>query len=208
LDRNDSPFLGRRMETQVGEITQLLARWKGGEAEAFEQLVPLVYPHLREVAAAYIRREKDPGVLQATSLVHELYLRLRNQRKATWDDRVHFYTFCAKVMRRILIDHARGQLAQRHGGAVQHIPLSDNLVWVEIGSPEVIELDNALDELGRLDALKVQVIELRCYLGYTAEETSELLDLSKATVDRHLSFAKAWLFRRMKPGALKPPAKA
>ena len=195
------------MDSPAGEITQLLARWKGGETEAFEQLVPLVYPHLREVAAAYIRREKAPGVLQATSLVHELYLRLRNQRKAGWDDRVHFYTFCAKVMRRILIDHARSQMAQRHGGSVQQVPISENLVWVEVGSPEVIELDDALEELGRLDATKVQVIELRCYLGHTAEETAELLNLSKATVDRHLSFAKAWLYRRMKPGAAGPPAK-
>lgn len=196
------------MELQAGEITQLLVRWREGEPDAFEQLVPLVYPHLREVAAAYIRREKDPGVMQATSLVHELYLRLRNQRKAEWEDRVHFYTFCAKVMRRILIDHARGQQAQRHGGAVQHIPLSDNLVWVDIGSPELIELDAALDDLARVDAAKVQVVELRCFLGYTAEETADLMNLSKATVDRHLSFAKAWLFRRMNPGARKTPAKA
>jgi RNA polymerase sigma factor (TIGR02999 family) len=195
------------MELQVGEITQLLARWREGEPDAFEQLVPLVYPHLREVASAYIRREKDPGVMQATSLVHELYLRLRNQRKAEWDDRIHFYTFCAKVMRRILIDHARGQQAHRHGGAVQHIPLSDSLVWVDIGSPELIELDDALNDLARIDATKVQVIELRCFLGYTAEETAELMELSKATVDRHLSFAKAWLYRRMNPGTRRPPAK-
>ena len=196
------------METQPGEITQLLARWKEGETDAFEQLVPLVYPHLREVAAAYIRRERDPGVLQATSLVHELYLRLRNQRKADWDDRVHFYTFCAKVMRMILIDHARGHQAQRRGGAAQHVPLSDDLAWVGIGSPELIELDGALEELGQVDATKVQLIELRYFLGYTAEETAELMNLSKATVDRHLSFAKAWLFRRMNPGLRRNPAKA
>jgi RNA polymerase sigma factor (TIGR02999 family) len=187
------------MEMQPGEITQLLGKWKGGEPEAFEQLVPLVYPHLREVAAAYIRRERDPGVMQATSLVHELYLRLRNQKKADWEDRVHFYTFCAKVMRMILIDHARGSQAQRRGGTVQHVPLSDDLAWVGIGSPELIELDAALEDLGGIDPVKVQLIELRYFLGYTAQETADLTKLSKATVDRHLAFAKAWLYRRMNP---------
>jgi RNA polymerase sigma factor (TIGR02999 family) len=199
--------MGIPMETQPGEITVLLAKWRGGEPEAFEQLVPLVYPHLREVASAYIRREKDPGVMQATSLVHELYLRLRNQKKADWEDRVHFYTFCAKVMRMILIDHARGHQAQRRGGTAQHIPLSDDLAWVGIGSPELIELDCALEALGQIDATKVQLIELRYFLGYTAEETAELMDLSKATVDRHLNFAKAWLYRWMNPGMRKSPSK-
>jgi RNA polymerase sigma factor (TIGR02999 family) len=199
--------MGIPMETEPGEITVLLAKWRGGEPEAFEQLVPLVYPHLREVAAAYIRREKDPGVMQATSLVHELYLRLRNQKKADWEDRVHFYTFCAKVMRMILIDHARGHQAQRRGGTAQHIPLSDDLAWVGIGSPELIELDCALEALGQIDATKVQLIELRYFLGYTAEETAELMDLSKATVDRHLNFAKAWLYRWMNPGMRKGPSK-
>jgi RNA polymerase sigma factor (TIGR02999 family) len=187
------------MEPFPGDITKLLTRWKRGDSAAFEQLVPLVYPHLKEVAAAYIRREHDPGLMQATSLVHELYLRLRNQRQATWEDRTHFYTFSAKVMRRILIDHARTQQAQCRGGGAQHVPLSDDLAWVGIGSPELIELDQALDELARLDPEKVEVIELRCFLGHTAAETADLLGLSKATVDRHLGFAKAWLYRRLRP---------
>jgi len=193
------------MELQAGEITQLLVRWREGEPDAFEQLVPLVYPHLREVAAAYIRREKDPGVMQATSLVHELYLRLRNQRKAEWEDRVHFYTFCAKGMRMILIDHARGHLTLRRGGAAQHIPLNEDLAWVGLGSPELLELDQALDALALIAPDKVQLIELRYFLGHTAEETAELMHLSKATVDRHLSFAKAWLYRHMNPGAAPAP---
>ncbi len=196
------------METQQGEITQLLAKWKGGEPEAFEQLVPLVYPHLREVAAAYIRRERDPGVMQATSLVHELYLRLRNQKRADWDDRVHFYTFCAKVMRLILIDHARSQQAQRRGGTAEHIPLSDDLAWVGIGSPELIELDFALEALAQVDPEKVQLIELRYFLGHSAEETADLMNLSKATVDRHLSFARAWLYRKMNPVMRQNPSEA
>jgi RNA polymerase sigma factor (TIGR02999 family) len=100
-----------------GEITLLLAKWKDGEPSAFKELMPLVYPHLREVAAAYIRRKRNPDVLQATALVHELYLRLLNQKKAAWEDRQHFYTFAAKVMRMILIDHARESQAQMRGGA-------------------------------------------------------------------------------------------
>lgn len=195
------------MEPEPGEITLLLAKWKGGEPDAFEQLVPLVYPHLREIAAAYVRREKDPGLMQATSLVHELYLRLQTQKKAAWDDRIHFYTFCAKVMRMIMIDHARSQLAQRRGGTAQHVPLSEDLAWVGIGSPELIELDTALEALGQIDPIKVQLIELRYFLGHTAEETADLMNLSKATVDRHINYSKAWLYRRMNPQVLKDPSK-
>jgi RNA polymerase sigma factor (TIGR02999 family) len=195
------------MATEPGEITLLLAKWKSGEPDAFEKLVPLVYPHLKEIAAAYVRRERDPGLMQATSLVHELYLRLHTQKKAVWEDRIHFFTFCAKVMRMIMIDHARGQQAQRRGGAVQHVPLSDDLAWIGIGSPELIELDSALEALGRIDPLKVQLIELRYFLGHTAEETADLMQLSKATVDRHINYSKAWLYRRMNPHLPEDPSK-
>jgi RNA polymerase sigma factor (TIGR02999 family) len=196
------------MEPEPGEITLLLARWKGGEPDAFEQLVPLVYPHLKEIAAVYVRRERDPGLMQATSLVHELYLKLHSQKKATWDDRIHFFIFCAKVMRMIMIDHARSQQAHRRGGAVQHVPLSEDLAWVGIGSPELIELDSALEALGKIDATKVQLIELRYFLGYSAEETADLMNLSKATVDRHINYSKAWLYRRMNPPIRQDPSKA
>jgi RNA polymerase sigma factor (TIGR02999 family) len=161
--------------------------------------MPLVYPHLREVAAAYVRRERNPDVLQATSLVHELYLRLLNQKKAGWGDRQHFYTFAAKVMRMILIDHARGNQTQMRGGGMEHIPLSDDLPWVEVGSAELLDLNRALDELGKIDPNKVQLVELRYFLGCTAEETAELVQVSKATVDRDLKFIKSWLYRRIHP---------
>lgn len=188
------------MEAGQGEITVLLMKWKDGEPTAFEQLMPLVYPHLREVAAAYIRRERNPGVMQATALVHELYLRLLNQNRTALSDRAHFYTFAAKVMRLILIDHARGNQAQRRGGGIQHVPLSDDLPWVDIGSPEILQLGIALDELQDLDAYKVQLVELRYFLGCTAEETADLLHVSKATVDRDLKFVRSWLYRRIYPG--------
>ena len=191
-----------------GEITLLLAKWKDGEPSAFEELMPLVYPHLREVAAAYVRRERDPGVLQATVLVHELYLRLLNQKKAGWEDRRHFYTFAAKVMRMILIDHAREAKAEMRGGGCEHIPLSDDLAWVDIGSPELLDLNRALDELGALDPEKVQLIELRCFLGCTAEETAALMQMSKSAVDRELRFIKSWLYRRIHPGTAGDAAEA
>lgn len=185
------------LEPSKGEITLLLKRWKDGETSAFEELIPLVYPHLREVAAAYVGRERNPDVLQATSLVHELYLRLLNQKKAGWEDRRHFYTFAAKVMRMILIDHARGNQTQMRGGGSEHVPLSDDIPWVEVGSPELLDLNRALDELGALEPYKVQLVELRYFLGCTAEETAELVQVSKATVDRELKFIKSWLYRRI-----------
>ena len=190
------------LELAMGEIKLLLAKWKDGDLSAFEELMPLVYPHLREVAAAYIRRERNPDVLQATALVHELYLRLLKQKKTEWGDRQHFYTFAAKVMRMILIDHARENQAQMRGGTFDRIPLSDDLTWINIGSPELLDLNHALDELNVLDAYKVQLVELRYFLGCTAEETASLLQVSKATVDRDLRFTKSWLYRRIHAGMI------
>jgi len=189
-----------------GEITLLLTKWKDGDSSAFKELMPLVYPHLREVAAAYIRRERNPDVLQATALVHELYFRLVNQRKAAWDDRQHFYAFAAKVMRMILTDHARQKQSQKHGGDYERIPLHDDLLWVDINGPEVLDLSGALDELAALDTRKVEIVELRYFLGCTAEETADLMQVSKATVDRELKFIKSWLFRRLHPGAVEDVA--
>jgi RNA polymerase sigma factor (TIGR02999 family) len=190
---------GLEQAQEKGEITLLLGKWKEGDASAFEQLMPLVYPHLREVAAAYVRRERNPDLIQGTALVHELYLRLLNQKKAVGEDRAHFYTFAAKVMRMILIDHARGNRTQMRGGGSEHVPLSDDLPWVNIGSPELLDLNRALDELNQLDERKVQLVELRYFLGCTAEETAVLMQVSKATVDRDLKFIKSWLYRRVYP---------
>ena len=189
------------MQAVTGDITLLLAKWRDGEESIFEQLMPLVYPHLRQVAAAYIRRERNPDLLQATALVHELYLKLLNQKKVAYEDRGHFYTFAAKVMRRILIDHARGNQAQMRGGGSEHVPLSDDLPWVDVGSEDLLELNRALDELNAIDPYKVALVELRFFLGCTAEETAVLMKSSKATVDRDMRFIKSWLYRRLHSGA-------
>src|ERR1035437_5598171 len=191
----------------MGEITLLLAKWRGGETSAFDELMPLVYPHLREVASAYVRRERNLDVLQETALVHELYLRLLNQRKAVGDDRRHSYTFCAKVMRMIMVDHAREGQAQKRGGGSQQVPLNDDLPWVNIGSPELLDLNRALDELAALDPDKVRLVELRYFLGCTAEETAGLMQISKATVDREFKFIKSWLYQRIQPDRVRVGAK-
>ena len=193
--------MGPALDPGEGEITILLGQWRDGEATAFDRLMPLVYPHLRQVAAAYVRRERNPDVLQATSLVNELYLRLLKQKQAVGEDRSHFYAFAAKVMRLILIDHARGNQAQVRGGGMQRVPLSDDLAWIDLGSPELLDLNRALDDLAVIDPYKVKLVEIRYFLGCTSDETAALVGVSKATVDRDLKFIKSWLYRRIHPGA-------
>ena len=178
-----------------GEITLLLVKWKQGDPGAFDRLMPLVYPHLRRIASAYIEKEREPGVLQATALVHEVYLRLIGQRKAEWADRAHFYTFAAKVMRSILTDHARGKVARKRGGGAEHVPLNDQIPWVDIGGESMIDLNRALHDLEAVDPRKAHLVELRYFLGCSAEEAAEIMHVSKATVDRELKFARSWLYR-------------
>ena len=187
------------MQPSGGEITVLLRKWKDGEPSAFQELMPLVYPHLREVAAAYIRRERNPDVLQGTALVHELYLRLLNQKKAVGEDRSHFFAYAAKVMRMILIDHAHEMQTLSRGGDLDRVSLSDDLAWVNIDGPELLDLDRALDELGQSDAAKVQLVELRYFLGCTVEETADLMQRSRTSVNRDLKFVRSWLYSRLYP---------
>jgi RNA polymerase sigma factor (TIGR02999 family) len=189
------------LEPPGGDITILLGRWRNGETSAFDELMPLVYPRLRQLAAGYVHRERNPDVLQPTVLVHELYLRLLNQKKAHWEDRRHFYIFSARIMRMILIDHARENHLKVRSGSPQSVPLNEDLLWIRIDSPELLDLNRALDELAALDADKVHLVELRYFLGCTAEETAELMGLSKATVDRQLRFVKGWLYQRIHPQA-------
>jgi RNA polymerase sigma factor (TIGR02999 family) len=189
------------MDPVEGDITVLLRRWKDGEKAAFDELAPLVYPQLRKIAASYLYRERNPDILQATVLVNELFLRLLKQRKAGWDDRAHFYTFCARLMRMILIDQARERLSQMRGAGAHRIPLSDDLAWVTVDSPELLDLNRALDELNEFDPEMVRLVELRYFLGFTSEETAVLKQVSKATVDRELKFIKSWLYLRIHPGA-------
>ena len=186
---------------EPGEITRLLREWKDGQPDAFHKLVPLIYGDLRRIAYAYLQRERPGHTLQATGLVHELYLRLLNQREVNWEDRAHFFTFTAKIMRLILADHARRNLRPKHGGRAEHVPLTDQLPWKALNGPEYLDLDNAIDELERIDGRKARMIELCHVLGCTTQESAGLLQISVATAERDLKFARGWLFRRLRPEA-------
>jgi RNA polymerase sigma factor (TIGR02999 family) len=159
--------------------------------------MPHIYPHLHEVAAAYLRRESEGHTLQPTALVHELYVRLLEQRKPDWNNRAHFYTFAAMVMRRILTDHARAAQAGKRGGGLRHVQLSDEIPWINLNSEDVTDMNRVLDELDAVDPRKVRLVELRYFLGCTLAECAELLSISKATAERDLTMARTWMYSRL-----------
>jgi RNA polymerase sigma factor (TIGR02999 family) len=183
-----------------GEITVLLRRWSDGDPKAVDALAPVVYDHLRSVAAGYLNRERGCATLQATGLVNELFLRFLTQKRAELESRVHFYAFAARTMRHILVDAVRARKAVKRGADSPALPLSPELAWVDPRSEQMLDLDAALTELGGEFPNKAKIVELRIFLGATAEETAELTGVSKATVDREMRFALAWLFDRLQPG--------
>ncbi len=184
-------------------ITVLLERWGQGDRNALDQLAPLVYPHLRELAAAYLRRERPGHTLQATGLVNEIFLKLISRREVNFSCRGHFFALSAKLMRMALIDHARGAKAKKRGADSVAVPLHDELPWVNSASDEVLDLDRALDDLQAMDADQARMFELRFLMGCTSEETAELMGVSVATVDRKVRVARAWLYQRLRS---QPPA--
>lgn len=181
----------------AGDITQLLSDWKEGNRDAFDRLVPLVYNELRNIAIGLMRRERGGHTLQPTALLHELYFRLAQQRRLGVADRNHFYTFAAKLMRMILIDHARARNAQRRGGDAVRVSLSEDFSWIGQSEAELLDLNRALDRLEQLDARKTRMIELRFFLSFTVEEIAGILGVSKATIDRDLKFTRGWLYREL-----------
>lgn len=185
---------------EPGDITRLLQEWNEGDRSAFQELLPLVYSDLRRIAYSCLQRENPGHTLQATGLVHELYLRLCNQRVRDWSDRAHFFAFTSKIMRMILVDHARRNQRLKRGGHRERVPLNDQLPWLNLGGPEFIDLDAALDELERIDKRKAQMVELCHILGCTTQESAEMLQVSLATAERDLKFARGWLYNRLRPG--------
>ena len=184
--------------TEPGQITVLLHEWSEGKPASIEPLFEMVYPQLRVIAGALFRRERPECMLQPTSVVNELFLKLIRQRSLKFEDREHFYSLSARLMRRVLVDHARSERRQKRDGGIP-VPLHEELAWIDARDAEMIDLDRVLEELEKVDPKKCRMVELRFFLGFTAEETAELLHVSKATVDRDLRFVRGWLYDRLHP---------
>ena len=197
-DRAELNFMHGKVHgvPEAGEITMLLRDWKAGDPAAIDHLFELVYPQLRQIAGSLFRGERTEHLLQPTSVVNELFLKLIRQRSLRFEDREHFYSLSARLMRRVLVDHARSEGRQKRDGGIP-VQLQSDLAWVEGRPAEMIDLDRVLEELEQLDPRKCKMLELRYFLGFTAEETAELLGTSKATVDRELRFVRGWLNDRL-----------
>jgi RNA polymerase sigma-70 factor (ECF subfamily) len=180
------------------DVTLLLTALTRGDQSASEKLIPLVYDELRRLARSYMRRERPDHTLQATALVNEAYLKLVEQRSSNWQSRAHFFGVAAQVMRRILIDHARGHLRQKRGGEYEKVVLNEALVFSPEQSAELLAVDEALEKLARLDERQARVVELRFFGGLSVEEAAAVLGISPKTVKRDWSVAKAWLYADLK----------
>jgi RNA polymerase sigma factor (TIGR02999 family) len=178
-------------------VTELLVRWRGGDREALEELMPLVYEELRRLAHHYLRQERTDHTLQSTALVHEAYLRLARENAPQWQNRAHFFGIAAHIMRQILVEYARGRSAAKRGGNALTLTLDEAVALPQHMDVDVVALDKALSELSDLDAQQGRIVELRFFAGLTIEDTSEVLGISPATVKRDWVTARAWLFRAM-----------
>ena len=185
----------------MSDVTQILSRLDQGDLSAADQLLPLVYDELRRLASARLASEKPGQTLQATALVHEAYLRLVGQpQDSKWDGRRHFFAAAAEARRRILVENARRKKSQKEGGQFHRKPLDEAVLEARRPPDEVISLHEALDQLAEVDAMKAELVKLRYFAGLTIAEAAEVLDISTASVDRHWSYARAWLYRQLGKG--------
>ena len=178
-------------------VTDLLLAWGRGDGSAFDQLVPLVHAELHRLARKYMRGERGGHSFQTTILVNEAYLRLVDLNRVRWQDRGHFFAMSARLMRRILVDHARSKGFVKRGGGAQIVPFDESRVGAMEPSPDLIALDDALEALAAVDPRKSQVVEMRFFGGLTVEETAQALGVSVETVLRDWRISKAWLLREL-----------
>ena len=196
-----SPFLpksgAQRMSTPDG-VTQLLVDWSKGDQAALERLMPLVYSELRRLATNYLRKERQGHTLQPTALVNEAYLKLVDQRNAKWQNRAQFFGISAQLMRRILVDHARQHQAAKRGGAdQQRLSITSAEGLMKQSEVDLLALNEALDELTKMDPQQGRIVELKFFGGLSIEETAEVLGIGHATVERDWKMARAWLRRQL-----------
>jgi len=181
----------------AGEVTELLVKWSEGDADALDQLLPIVYAELRRIADGYLRRERSGHTLQATALVHEAYLKFVKAQGLDWQNREQFFGISANLMRQILVDHARTATAVKRGGAAPNLPLDESLTISGESDANLLLLDVALNKLALIDAQAARIVELRYFAGLTIEETGEILKTSPMTVKREWATARAWLHREI-----------
>jgi len=181
-----------------GQVTELLVAWRRGDESAAERLIPLVYDDLRARAAGALRRERRAHTLTPTALVHEAYLRLMEGRPPEVEGRKHFLAIAARVMRRVLVDHARARNAAKRNQGKEALSLDEALTLGDGRGPALVRLDDALSALASFDPDKARLVELRYFAGLTIEETADVLDTSPATVKREWALARAWLHREVK----------
>jgi len=184
------------------QVSELLADWNKGDPEAREALMPLVYDELRKLAASHLRRERNDHTLQPTALVHEVYLRLAEQKNVQWQDKSHFFGVTARLMRRILVDHARSHLADKRGSGLPKVALNEAIAMSRERPAELLALDESLTRLAATDLQQSKTVELRVFAGLTIEQTAEVLGISPATVKRDWNLAKAWLMREINKAKL------
>ena len=182
--------------TTPKEVSRLLADCGDGDQAAFNQLLPLVYDELHRLASSYMSRERPDHTLQTTALVNEAYLRLADQRDARWQNRVHFFAVASKVMRQILIDHARRRTRVKRGGSQTRLSLDEAAILSDERAADLLALDEALTKLASVDARKSRVVELRFFSGLTIEEVAEVLKVNPKTVARDWAMARAWTSRQ------------
>ena len=179
------------------DVTQILQAWSDGDETAPERLMPVVYAELRRLSAQYLRRERPDHTLQATALVHEAYLKLVDEKSVTWKNRAHFCGIAARLMRQILIEHARGHNAEKRGGGLEKLYLEETRHLAPERAPDLLALDDALTHFTASHPRESQVVELKFFGGLDAEEIAEVLHVSTKTVSRDWSFAKIWLLRQL-----------
>lgn len=180
-------------EAQLQSVSELLAKWRAGDEESLTQLVPLVYKTLHRLAHYHLRKERPGHTLQTTALVNEAYLCLAKQEPMQLENRAHFFAVCAQVMREVLVQYARRRKAAKRGGGAYNLTLENALAVADRRSVDLVALDDALNELAKLDPLQSRIVELRFFAGLSIEDTARVLGISPATVKRHWTTAKIWL---------------
>jgi len=190
------------MSASSDSVTRLLADVRLGRREALDRLLPVVHGELHRIAAAYMRRERVDHTLQPTALVNEAYLRLVDQRDVEWHDRAHFFGVAAKLMRLILVDHARARRAAKRAGDAERVPIDEAVLATGGRDVDLLALDEALDRLAAMDERLGRVVELRYFGGLTTAETAEVVGVSTATIERDWSTARGWLRRELTRGGV------